>query len=107
VVAYHHAQRENEEDNADDPHEADEADQVAALGDKVAARVRVGGPLGLEITCTYLAGKVKSENVQDKDSTETEYIIDHKGLVESGEGCRLSAHGYDHNERAENVYNCN
>jgi hypothetical protein len=41
VVAYHHAQRENEKENADDPHEADEADQVAALRDQVAASVRV------------------------------------------------------------------
>lgn len=86
MVAYHYAHRENEKENADDPHEADEADQVAALGYKVVAHVRVGGFLGLEIPSTYLAGKVKSVNVQDEDSPETENIIDHKCLVESGEG---------------------
>jgi hypothetical protein len=33
--------------------------------------------LTLEVSGTYLAGKVESESVQNKDSAEAEYIIDH------------------------------
>lgn len=87
MVADHHAHRENEQKNADDPYEADEADQVATLRDKVATRVRVSDRLGIEVSSAYLAGKVESENVQDEDSPETEHIVDHKSLIESGKGC--------------------
>jgi hypothetical protein len=48
--------------------------------------VRVSDRLGIEISCAYLAGKVESVNVQDEDSPETEHIVDHKSLIESGKG---------------------
>lgn len=87
MVADHHAQRENEKENAHDPYETDQANQVASLRDKVAAIVRVRGSLCLEISSAYLAGKVESENVQDEDCPETENIVDHKSLIESCQGC--------------------
>ena len=87
MVADHRAQRENEKENAHDPYEADQANQVATLRDKVVATERVRESISFEISCAYLAGKVESENVQDEDCPETENIVDHESLIESCQGC--------------------
>ena len=103
-MANHDTQRHSQKENANDPHETDKTDEIATLRDQVIAWVRVIWGLWLEISSTYLAGKVESESMQDKDCPETKNIIDHECLIEGCKGCRLFNHSDYHNDWAEYVH---
>jgi hypothetical protein len=65
--------------------------------------VRVISFLFLELPCANLAGEVKSENMQHKDSSEAKDIIDDKCLIEGGKSPRLAKGSHYHDEGAEDI----
>jgi len=91
---------------AADPDPVNKALEVGTLAEKVASIVRVADLVVVVVASANLAGKVKAECVEDKDSTEAEHIIQNQELVDHCKASGSLKHSHDHDELADNIDDC-